>query len=485
MKNLKVIIYTLFGFLLLFNCTSKFEELNTDPNNPTEVPADLLLGTTQRIHSNVIHGVLGGAGGDMGAVWAQLWTKVQYNEEERYIPRRGVIDDIWDNTYASVISEAQSMYDLAILEENTNLQGIALIMKAYGFQFLTELYGPIPFTEALDASNLQPAYDDEATVWAGIIEMYTNAANLLASGSGSITASSDLYYGGDTSKWLKLANSLKFRALMRISNAGVSSINVSSELQALVNSGNLFTSNGDSGQLAYIAAQPDAHPIYELIDFGNRAEYKVNSELVSTLETLNDPRLDVYASENDSGMIVGKPAGFGNATTLPNEGLGYTYGNISGLGEFYLNPELPGVIMSYSQLKFLMAEAANEGLISGGNAAALMYYTEAITASFEFHGLNAADYLAQPAILFSTQSDAREKIAQQQWISLFGQGFEAWTEWRRTKMPMLSPAVEANINEIPSRYFYPTTEPSLNSENHAAASQSIGGDELTSSLIWQ
>ena len=485
MKNLKVKIYALFSLVLLLNCTSDFEKLNTDPNNPTQVPADLLLGTIQRIYLNNLHNVLGGAGGDMGAVWAQHWTKVQYNDEERYVPRRGVIDNIWNVHYASVISEAQSMFDLAVLEENTNLQGIALIMKASGFQFLTELYGPIPFTEALDATNLKPNYDDEATIYSGIIDMYTDGVNLLASGSGAITASSDLFYSGDTSNWIRLGNSLKFKALMRVSKAGIDGLDVSAQLQALVNGGNMFSSNDDEARLPYLAAQPDSHPIYEQIIYSNRPEYKVNSELVTRMEALRDPRLAVYASENDSGVILGKPSGYGNSTTLPNEGLGYTYANISGLGEFYLNPELPGILMSYAQLKFLMAEAANEGLISGGITNALMYYNEAITANFEFNGLAAvaaADYIAQPVIGFATQTDARTKIAEQQWLALFGQGFEAWTEWRRTKIPVLSPAIEGNINQIPSRYFYPTTESSLNADNYKSGAQSIGGDELTSSL---
>lgn len=485
MKNIKVILYALFSFGLFFNCTSEFEELNTDPNNPTEIPAHLLLGTTQRQYMNITHNVLGGAGGDMGAVWAQQWTKVQYNDEERYVPRRGVIDNIWDVTYASVISEAQSMHDLAVVEGNTNLQGIALIIKASAFQFLTELYGPIPYTEALDPNNLQPAYDDEATVYAGVIDLYSQGANLLSNGTGEVTASSDLFYGGDTSKWLKLANSLKFRALIRVSNGSVSGLDVSGQLQSLVNQGNMFSSNEDNGQISYLAAQPDAHPIYEQIIFSNRPEYKINSEMVTRMQATNDTRLAVYASENESGVILGKPSGYGNATTLPNEGLGYTYANISGLGEFYLNPELPGVLMSYSQLKFLMAEAANEGLISGGLPTALTYYNDAILASYEFNGINGAAFIAQPAIGFTTQSDARIKIAEQQWVALFGQGFEAWTEWRRTKLPALSPAIEGNINQIPSRYFYPTTEPTLNGTNHSAGAQSIGGDELTSSLIWQ
>ena len=84
-------------------------------------------------------------GGDMGMCWAQQVSKVQYNDEERYIPRRGAIDAIWSTLYASVISDAKSMYTLAEAEGNTNIMGISLVLQANAFQILTDLYGPIPF----------------------------------------------------------------------------------------------------------------------------------------------------------------------------------------------------------------------------------------------------------------------------------------------------------------------------------------------------
>lgn len=480
MKNIKLILLAFLSFTLVTSCDKDFEELNTDPDNPVAVPAHLLLGYAQRTYTNTIYGMQ--RGGDMGGAWAQHWSKVQYNNEARYVPRTGVIDAIWSEIYTLTISEAKAMYELAGEEGNTNLQAVALTMQAIGYQTLTDLYGPIPFTEAIDANILQPKYDSETVVYEGVISMLSSAANLFSNGSGSIPATSDLFYGGDVAKWAKFANSLKFRALMRIS----STRSVGSELQALINGGNMMTSNSDNAELAYLASQPDANPIYEMIDFGGRPEYKMCSTLVEIMEVRNDGRLDVYAAPNETnGVILGKPAGFGAATTLPNEALGYTYANISGLGDFYLNPELPGVIMSYAQLSLLKAEAANELYISGGIPAAYEYYTDGISASFAWNGLDATSYIAQPTLDFTTQSDARTKIATQEWIALYGQGFESWTEWRRTQLPVLIPAAEAPFNQVPSRLYYPTDEPSLNASNYNSAAQSIGGDSLTSPLFWQ
>ena len=477
MKKINIILYTFLSFVLFTGCDKGFEEFNVDPNNSTVVPAHLLLGGPQKKYMNIMYSVQ--YGGDMGACWAQQWSKVQYNDEARYVPRRGVIDDIWDVMYADVISESKAMYDLAGAEGNNSLKGAGLVMQAVAYQTLVDLYGPIPFTEAIDGNNLQPAYDSESLVYEGIIQMLSDASTLLASGKGTITSSSDLFYGGNVSNWIKLANSLKFRALMRIS----STKNVMVDLQALM--GKMFTSNADNAQISYLSTQPDANPIWETIVDGNRAEYKINSVMVEMLTSLNDDRLAVYAGENASGNIVGKPSGFGVQTTLPNEDLGYTYANISPLGEKYLTATLPGVLMSYSQLALLIAQAANEGYITGGITSAQEWYQEGIKASFDFNGISSVDYLAQSSIGFSTKADARIKIATQEWIALFGQGFESWTEWRRNKIPVLAPAAESLIDQIPSRLFYPTTEPSLNKENYEAGVQTIGSDNLTAPLFWQ
>jgi len=466
MKTIKLVLSLL--LIASFSCTKDFEEVNTDPDNPTAVPAHLFLGNLIRLTQNTIYHAQ--RGGDMGECWAQHWSKVQYNDEARYIPRRGVIDGIWSTLYSSVIADAKAMYDLAGIDGNTNLQGTALVMQANAFQILTELYGPIPFDEAVTDGIDQPAYNTSQEVFSGVIAMLTQADELFSQNTGEIPASSDLLYGGDVSKWKKLANSLKFKALMRSGGA-------SSELQSLV--GSMFTSNADSAQLAYLANDPDANPIFETIVFGNRPEYKVSDVLVSVMA--GDPRLPVYAGENAEGNIVGKPAGYSD---LPNDALGFTYANISPIGEKYLDPLLPGVVMSYAQLQFLMAEAANEGKISGGITAAKTYFDNGIIANFEFNGLSSGANYAS-GFSFTSQADARQKIATQVWIALFGQGFETWTEWRRTGIPALTPAVEGGINTIPTRLFYPTTQVSLNKENYDAAKGTLdNGDNLNSKLFW-
>lgn len=475
MKKISILFIALLG-LFSASCDKDFEEVNTNPNKPVAVPAHLLLGNIVRLNQNAVYHMQ--RGGDMGMCWTQHVSKVQYNDEERYIPRRAVINDIWDVLYSGVIADAKAMYTLADAEGNTNIKGISLVLQANTFQILTDLYGPVPYIEACNPNILKPAYDSQEIVYKGILDLLTRADALLASGSGSIPATSDLVYGGDASKWRKLANSLKLKALMRISKAP--GMNVGAQIQALVTAGNLMSSNSDSAQLLYLAAQPDANPIYETIVFGTRSEYKMSSVLVTKLQGLNDPRLPVFAGKNNVGLYVG------NIPGVENPG---NYNGFSPLSAFYLNPTLPGVILSYAQSEFLLAEAINEGYVSGSTEAALLHYKNGITANFEFNGIGASApaYVALPNIEFTNQADGRLKIGEQTWLALFGQGFEAWTEWRRTGLPALSPVFDAapGVPTIPSRLYYNDTEGSLNKANYdAAVGTLVGGDKLTSRLWW-
>lgn len=140
MKKISILFVVLIS-LFSASCDNDFETVNTTPNNPVAVPAHLMLGTIIRVNQNVVYDMFNG--GDMGMCWSQQVSKVQYNDEERYIPRRGSIDGIWSTMYASVISDAKSMYTLAESEGNTNLMAISLVLQANAFQILTDLYGPI------------------------------------------------------------------------------------------------------------------------------------------------------------------------------------------------------------------------------------------------------------------------------------------------------------------------------------------------------
>ena len=478
MKKISILFVSILSLSILsVSCDADFEKVNTSPNRPTAVPAHLLLGNIVRVNQNVMYGMQ--QGGDMGMCWSQQVSKVQYNDEEKYIPRFAAIDGVWNSLYATVLTSSQTMYDLAEVEGNDNLKGISLVLQANAFQILTDLYGPIPFTEFNKAGNLKPAYDTQEKVYDGILKMLTDADALLVLNNGDVPTSSDLVYQGDVSKWRKLANSLKLKALMRISKVR----SVGAEVQALVAAGNLMTSNADSAQLVYTAAQPDANPIYETIVYGSRLEYKLSSVLVNKLNATNDARLAVFGKPvNAAGDFLGNTPG------IEDPG---NYGKYSAIGTFYIDPKLPGVILSYAQVEFYLAEAANKSYITGGLGTAFDHYKMALAANFDFNGVAGSVFeFSEYTNLagFANTDDASKKIGEQMWVALFGQGFEAWTEWRRTGFPALLPVPTrpSSVATIPTRLYYNSSEVSFNNASYNAGVVLLGsgGDKLTTRLWW-
>jgi len=472
MKKINLIVLLFIG-LVFVSCDKDFEELNTNPNNPTSIPSQLLLGNIIRNTGNIMYSTFNG--GDMGECWAQHWAKVQYNDEARYEPRESSLTNVWTGLYEQVAADANQMYILAGEEGSLVNQGVAQTMKAYSMLLLTDLYGNVPFSEALQgAVNIAPVYDSQATVYNGCLALLDEAMVLLNPANGDLDSSQDIIYGGDVSKWRKFAASLKFRALMRMSAKDLRA----GEMLALVNSGMLFSSSDDEAKLVYLSAAPNANPIYETVVFGTRGEWKVNSEIVDRMSGSNDNRLPVVAQVNDNDEYRGKPSGIADVPS--NE---YSYANVSPLGEFYLAPELPAVFLSYTELQFLLAEAAKKGYINGGDTAASSYYQAGIASSFaDNDGASMGGYYSGAVVY--TSGNALEQIATQKWLGLYGQGMEAWTEWRRTGYPMLTPAEDGAINEIPSRYRYPVIEQSLNAANYSDAANAMGGDNLTSPVWW-
>jgi len=484
-KNIAIATLTASSLFVVSSCTKDFDEINKNPNGPVEVPSSLLI-------SGIVENVMDQSystfnGGDMGSAWAQHWAKVQYNDEERYSPRDTQFDAIWNSFYAGSalpggggLQDINVMYDQAGTEGNTHVQGVALVLKAYHFSVLTDLFGDIPFSQALKAKegiNL-PAYDTQADVYTGVLAMLDEANALLEDGEGIINATSDILYAGDVLKWQKFANALKFRTLMRMSNRA--DFNKQADLQAVL-ARPIFESNADEAKLVYLAAAPNNNPVNNSVILGNRGEYKVNSVIVDMMLDSNDPRLSKIAQPNKDGDYRGKPAGI---LDVPSDD--YNYDNVSPIGAIYLAGNAPAYFMSYAEQEFLIAEAAKRGLLGVANddATATTHFNNGVNASMSSNGVAAAaatTYLADHPYNAST---ALTQIYTEKWIALFGQGFEAWTEWRRTKVPTLVPALEGTINEIPSRYQYPPTEQALNGVNYEAAVAVQGADLLTTEVWW-
>lgn len=474
MKTNKIIYFFSFiSILFLGSCDKDFEETNANPNDPASVPSSLLLGNTLRVTANYLQDTY--LTGESALCWTQQLSKPQYNDGDLYKPRLGSIQNLWDSFYSSVIKDAQVMGTLAIEEGNEQMEGVSLIVQAQAFQILTDAFGHIPFKEAGVEGIFTPAYDSPQVVYDGIIAMLTRAATLLE-GTGSIDSSQDILYSGDNALWIKYANSLKFRAIMRASSA--SGYSVGNQLKDLVASGKLFSSNSDEAKLQFLEADPNANPYYERLVLGGparTAEWCMGEKLITMMDGTDlgffDNRLPFYANEASDGSYTGLPAGLssnpGNIFTDP----------LSGIGDKFLEAESYAYFVSYAQLSLLMAEAAEKGYINGS---ADSHYENGIKASFETVGATLGNY----PVTYPGGSAGLKKIAQQSYIALFMQGYETWAEYRRTGIPNLTPAAAGVINQIPSRYSYPTDEQSDNQVSYKQAVTNQGADLLTTPIWW-
>ncbi|MCB0488353.1 MAG: SusD/RagB family nutrient-binding outer membrane lipoprotein [Cyclobacteriaceae bacterium] len=479
----------LLGVLMMGACTSDFEEINTNPNSPTTVAPQLLLPQVMRDMMNSLMNETWG----IGNIVVQHTAKNQFVNEDRYL--WGELNAVWNAVYDNA-RDVNNIILIADEQKLSNTKAVALIVKSWMFSLATDAYGDIPYKEATSAKTgiNYPVYDTQESVYQGILADLAEANTLLATGTDAVTG--DPIYKGTLMNWRKLANSLRIRYLMRISDR----TNVGSQITAILSdpSANpIFEGNEDNGVYSYLASSPDQFPNYTQ-RIGSFNEFRASKTMVDWLEDRNDPRVEIYfratpATENtpdpSDDVIVGIPNGLGDVEAQEFNGGQQNQSRIGAL--FYENSisaqglnVAKGVIMTYAELNFLLAEAAEKNLIT---ASAEDYYLEGIEASFDFYGVDpGAGYYAQAEVAYTgTQQEKLVKIGEQKWASLYYQGLEAWFDWRRTNIPVLVPSVtNQNNNRIPVRFIYPIIEQALNGTNRATAVGRQGADDLNSRVWW-
>ena len=468
--------FSIFVTIAFMASCSDFGDMNVDPKSATDVPAETLFanGTKNMVDLMASTSV----NRNIFRLFAQLWTETTYTDETNYdLVTRDQPGWHFDVTYRDVLRDLQeSRLVLTDTEDGTsaavrNNQFASIsIMEVFAYHVLVDTFGDVPFTEALDIDNVLPAYDDDAAIYNAIIDQLDQAIGMISTGEGSF-GTSDLIYGGDMAKWKKFANSIKLRMAVRISS--VDAAKATTRASQAIASG-VFTSNADNAAFDYLAAAPNNNPVYQSLVESGRQDFVPANTFVDIVNDLEDPRRSVYFDDN----------------LAPDPYKGGTYGQTAPynahthLGDIFHQPDVPGILMDYAEVEFLMAEAAELGL-AGSSADAEAHYNNAITASFDFWGVDgAAAYLAKPEVAYATAGATwQESLAVQKWIHLFNRGFEAWTTYRIYGFPEMNPAPIA-MEPVPRRYTYPVDETSRNGASYAAAASAMGGDEKSSRVFW-
>ena len=516
---MKYIISILFSVILIFgSCTKDFEEMNKSPNNPVDVPAINIF--THVIQESVGRQLGGWMQHTYVGCWSQQWTKVQYVDEDKYMPRD--LSGEMNGPYTGELADLKIIMDKATEDGDDALLGAALVMKSWVFMYLTDMLGDIVYSEALQGfeadGDITPAYDAQQDVYTGILADLAQANTLLGSTTVNF-GSGDIMYGGDPVQWQKFCNSLRLRALNRIAGtpwsftydmvdpqsdvsttAGAAPYaNADADIASIL-SQPMFGSNADNAKIVY-PGLPYRNPIFNTLY--TRTDQGIAETIVEWLKARNDPRVHVYAqpvpnsyppvnSTYDSLTYVGFQNGSDEA--------GAPFPQVSLLGTKIAYTETsPLYVMTYDEVEFIKAEyymrtgdatsaqthyengikasMARWGCADGGTVAASMHTSGGNVDLPVTQDVDYAAYLAQPLVDFGAAANDGERyqrICEQKWAAIFGEGIEAWTEVRRTGFPArvfeyeLDGAFYPNLG-MPVRLTYPTTEEVYNSANLADA----------------
>ncbi len=473
----------LIGFLCIIvftaSCTEDFESINENPNSPQEVGPQFLLANVISVEANQNAFYQGFR---LANFLAQFAASVEFERIDRY--EMGTNSEYWNNIFR-LSSDIQSMKQT----EGANEAYVAVgdIMQSYMFSQLTDMWGDVPYTEALKARDGQftPKYDTQESIYTdpetGILAVLERSAATLEDTNSSIQG--DVMFNGDLDKWVRFANSLRLRYLLRISKR----LTDFSELQDLSDSGKLMESNDQNAVVPYLGSAPNQYPLVNS-SLGLYLEHRMTRTVDSVLSLWNDPRVAVLYKPTQESLQSENLAYKGLANGQNRETIAESDVDLDDISPFgTIFREVPDGVdaqfMEYSEVQFALAEAAERGYITGDVET---FYQNGIAASFAYYGVELpADYFTRDAIALNG-TDNLNKILTQKWLSLICVGHEAWFNVRRTGIPQLKPGPDnLNNDRYPVRYFYPESEQATNSTNYAEAAQRIGGDDINSKGWWE
>lgn len=473
MRNL--LLHTTLVLVLVMGSCTDLTELNEDPKAPAQAPAETLFSHAQMSLGTYLNS--SDINLNIFKFMAQYWAATTYATESQYeLTTRAIPDGLWSELYRDVLQDLKRARTIIqedeLLDETIAQNQLASItvIEVLTYGNLVDIFGNIPYSEALDVDNTQPTFDDAATIYSDLMTRLNSAIesfDISAEGFGG----ADIFYGGDIESWVRFANSLKMRLAMTVADVG-GEVNFDPQAEFEAASPNGFTSNDHNAEIPFETTPPHTSPLWEDLVQSGRDDYVPADTYIDMLNNLNDPRRDIQFTMVDGEYVGGV---YGSTNAFEN------FSHFSGAVEA---PDLPGMILVYDEVAFLRAEAAARGWSVEGTAAE--NYEAGIRADMEWWEVPDSEidaYIAQQA--YDTGGDYREQIGEQKWIALFLQGIRGWTVWRRLDNPTFNvPPTLDSIDDIPLRFTYPVDEQNLNQSNWEAAANAMGGDELSTPIFW-
>jgi len=462
-------------------CTKDLDSINTNPNAPIQANPDLLL-------RKVIYDYgeqMSYEGFVAGNLLGQYFTEVDFNLFDRHSltePQLGgnpwpvFYNNLRDNEI--ILSQSRSNPSFAVYE------GPALILKAYITAALTDIYGDVPYSEALQgkSGDVTPKYDRQEDIYmaaGGILDNLGKGIAAINNYSGAQALNGDILFNKNLNAWKTFANSLRIKYLLRISYKA----DVKAQLQTIYDEGNYMKTNTQNAKFDFTNGAPNNFRLATLRagDF-NLFIMSLTSEEI--LKGLNDPRMAVFFRPvgNDptktqfKGLLNGPNASATSITVADYSLTGTIFREHTG--------DLDANFMTAWETQLLLAEAAERGLVIA-NAQTL--YETGVQLAFEYWQTPLpTDYLSSgPAAYGSNGADKIEQIITQKWLANIINGYEGWIEYRRTGFPALKTiAASLNNNLIPVRMPYPIDEDALNNANFSEAAMATDNNSINVGVWW-
>lgn len=470
----KILLYCALSLAAL-SCTGEFEERNTNPNLISQIsPATLL--------NPIIYGMAShNASRSADVTFNLMQVSLPYPSISGGLHRYDVGPNIgassWNNSYRW-LANIREMRMAAEAAGDTNYLAIAMTLNAWVYSNLTDQFGPVPMTEALQgeaSQNYYPAYDTQEFIYETILADLEEA-NALYDEEVDMAYASDILYANDILKWKKFTNSLRMRLLLRISNR--TETNAFQQLTTMINDPvtyPVFSSNADSAILRVTGVAPLVSPWSRPQDF--RLGVKMSSFFIDHLNSFNDPRLPFIATEAtdlDSNPIgyQGIPSAYdGDDSQFQFEASTFEILQIT-------NP-MNIFIMTYAEVEFIKAEMAQRGYTSGTQT----HYENGVEAAIQHMGATVpAGYFNDADVAFD---GSLSQIMLQKYFALYFTDYQQWFEYRRTGLPEL-PTTSSMMNNgvMPARLPYPQDQQVYNPANYQDAVEMIGADDINTHVWW-
>lgn len=498
----KHIITAILAAYTVVGCTENFDALEKDPVALSSNPAGQLSFAQlcmsgdgyYQWRANLIYS------GGFVQHYAGAWNVTEFGS--KFKKNDDYATALWRNGYSNEMKGIVDVIEKTSANpESVNMNAVAKIMRVMIAQRITDMYGDVPYSEAgqgFSKGIVTPKYDKQQDIYNSFFKELDEAFTQLSAGGGDVKG--DLFYNGDITKWKKLANTMRLRLAMRISE--VSPVEAEKQAKAALANG-VFESNADNCIMHHLDFPFNDTP--GALDFrGNGLSYAFignengdhfSSLMIDYLRNNGDPRLTMLATAKTGGMNWGAPAPgeelyVGNTPGVFQWEMPGGSNAISGIQPYLKLKTTPFIHVTYSESQLLLAEAAFRGWVAG---VAGDYYKKGVEAGIkqlEVYGAPAASqtsintYLAAKPLVAGKE---KEQIATQLWVTYLFNSIEAYSNWRRTGYPHLLPITNPDSETggvVPTRLYYPNDEMQKNQANYLDALSRMGGKNEWTNKVW-